>query len=114
MGLIEDHNFTVTHFLITVVDAVRSDAIGHAGRVLCLGHRREPTFVKSIEQKLVSRSSTESELIGLTESAAGVLFQCAVLKFPGIPQKPSVIYQDNRLTTMMAGSGRGETASIFR
>jgi hypothetical protein len=93
--------------------AVHSDAKGHSGRFVSLGMEGGPVYVKSIKQKLVSRSSTESELIGLTDAVSDVLWLRKILRFLGYGKDtPGIIFQDNTSTIFMSEQGRaGKTGN---
>ncbi len=52
--------------------ATHEDAKGHTGLIIALGNG--PIFASSTKQKLVSKSSTESELIGISDSLSQVIW----------------------------------------
>jgi hypothetical protein len=87
--------------------AVHPDAKGQSGRVIGLGTIGGPVVIKSVKQSLVSRSSTESELISLADSTADVLMLKRLLNFLRVKGSKAVILQDNKSTKLMAESGRG-------
>lgn len=87
--------------------AVHGDAKGQSGRIIGLGRIGGVSFVKSIKQKLVARSSTESELIGLADAVGDILWHRNVLKFLGVDLSGTTVFQDNMSTITMAESGRG-------
>ena len=97
--------------LVAYVDAsfaVHHDAKGHSGRIIGLGNIGGPSLVKSNKHHLVSRSSTESELISLADSTADIIQMRRILEFIGISiDRPSIVYQDNKSTIIMAETGRG-------
>lgn len=92
--------------LVVYVDAsyhVHPDMRSHGGIFLTLG--RGPIFVKSFKHKLVAKSSTEAELIALAEATDIVAWMRYFLESIGYPQKPTVVYQDNQSTMMIAKNG---------
>ena len=63
-------------------------------------------YVKSAKQKIVTRSSTEAELVGLSDALSQVLWTREMLIHQGVPVGPAVIYQDNQSTICLANKGR--------
>ena len=86
---------------------VHHDAKSHSGMLVTLGGG--PVFVKSTKQQVVAKSSTEAELIALSDGASTVIWGREFLLAQGEPLGPAVIYQDNQST--MAMVERGGSAS---
>ena len=84
--------------------ACHPDFKGQTGIVISLGSG--PIFVRSSKQKLVARSSTESELIGLADGSSQVIWSREYLTAQGYKLDESVIYQDNSSTIALANKGR--------
>ena len=81
-----------------------SDGKGHSGMILSMG---EGAFCsRSCKQKLVSRSSTEAELIALHDMVADVISSRNFLIAQGYNIGPAKIYQDNASTLILAERGR--------
>ena len=76
--------------------AVYQDAKSVSGIVLMLGDA--VIHVKSSKQKIVTRSSTESELVAISDSLSQVLWTREYMIAAGIPMGPAVLYQDNKST----------------
>lgn len=98
--------------LCAYIDAsynVHSGARSHSGRVIGLGSVGGPALVKSTKQHLVSRSSTEAELISLADGTGEVLYMQRLLNFllGKSSRRSAVVFQDNKSTIQMAESGRG-------
>ena len=87
--------------------AIHQDAKGHTGIVISMSRMGGPIYAKSIKQKLVSRSSTESELIGLTECVGLVLWLRNVMASLNYSQPATIVFEDNQSTITMAKLGRG-------
>jgi hypothetical protein len=62
--------------------------------------------VRSGKQKLVSKSSTEAELIGLSDSLTQGIWTRDFLIFQGYTMAPATVYQDNMSTIALAEKGR--------
>jgi hypothetical protein len=87
---------------------VHSDGKGHSGIVIQRGISGGPIFIKSSKQKLVAKSSTESELIALYDGAKFVEWIRNLSSELGFGiDKPIIIYQDNKSTMLIAEKGTG-------
>jgi hypothetical protein len=80
----------------------------HTGCALVMGEAG-PVFVKSGKQKIVTKSSTEAELVGLSDTASPALHLRHWLTAQGYAMGPVIIYQDNM--SCMALIKRGSPAS---
>jgi histone deacetylase 1/2 len=74
------------------------------GAVIMLGNA--PIYYKSAKQKIVTRSSTESELVGISDTLSQILWVREFLMAQGVPLGPAVLYQDNLSTIFLANKGR--------
>ena len=95
--------------LVIYVDAsfnIHEDTSGHTGIVGRLFGNT--IFVKSMKQRIVTKSSTESELVGLDEATTYVPWLQGLLGELKVEyNKPIVLFQDNKSTIQMASEGRG-------
>jgi hypothetical protein len=80
------------------------DGKGHTGIIITIGGGS--IFVKSSKQKIVSKSSTESELVGLSDALSMIIWVRDFLIAQGYPMDSAVIYQDNKSTINLAEKGR--------
>jgi len=88
--------------------AIHVDAKSHSGTIITAGMEKgSPAFVRSRKQKLVSRSSTESELYALHDASPQVMWTRQLFQELGHAQGPATIYQDNKSTIFMAERGSG-------
>ena len=85
--------------------ATHADCKSHSGVVIKLGKHAGPILVKSTKQKIITRSSTEAELVALACCLDEVRVIRKLLEELGLPQKPSVVYQDNTSSMMMTEKG---------
>jgi hypothetical protein len=83
---------------------VHQDCKSHTGAIISLG--KGPIFVKSSKQKIVSRSSTEAELIALSDMAGQVIWTRNFLLALGYQPPPATAFQDNQSTMALANKGR--------
>ena len=84
--------------------AVYADAKSVTGVVLMLGDA--VIYVKSSKQKIVTRSSTESELVAISDSLSQMLWTREYMKEAGIDIGPVTLFQDNMSTICLASKGR--------
>lgn len=92
--------------VVSYVDAsygVHGDGKSHTGSIITLG--KGAIHGKSSKQKIVTKSSTEAELIGLSDAATLVLWVREFLIHQGYPALPAIIYQDNLSTIRLASKG---------
>lgn len=66
----------------------------HTGCSIVLGEAG-PLFAKSGKQKIVTKSSTEAELVGLSDTASQAIHLRNFILAQGYDTGPAVIYQDN-------------------
>jgi len=83
---------------------VHHDAKSHTGVVISLG--AGPIFVKSAKQKIVTKSSTEAELVGISDALSTVIWIRQFLQQQGHDMGPATVYQDNTSTIALAEKGR--------
>ena len=93
--------------------AVHKDAKGQTGFCIWIGNQNAPIHVQSKKQQLVTRSSTEAEMVALTSAGEEVLWIRGLLEELGFTKQPSTeIEQDNTscITLSNKGSGRAGRA----
>jgi hypothetical protein len=88
--------------------AVHPGMNSHTGGVLSMG--QGPFYVMSKKQGLVTKSSTESELVGVSDVLPQVIWSRDFLIAQGYDMSPSTIYQDNMSTITLANKGRSTSA----
>ena len=95
--------------------ACHTDMKGHSGMVLTLGHLGFPILCKSQKQKVVTRSSTEAELVCMYSGVDLVLCYRLIGQFMGFPDKvPVPVHQDNTSSMKIATMGRGSSTSATK
>jgi hypothetical protein len=95
--------------------ASHSDLKGHTGVVITLGHNGFPIYCKSQKQKVVSRSSTEAELIAMFHGMDYLLYIRRLHEFFGYKQQdPITIYQDNTSAMTMVYMGKSSSGSVSK
>ena len=81
-----------------------ADAKSVTGTVIMLGEA--PVYFKSSKQKIVTRSSTEAELVGISDALSQVLWTREYMIYQGFKIGPVTLYQDNCSTIFLANKGR--------
>jgi hypothetical protein len=92
--------------LLTHTDAshaIHWDIRGHTGVTSTLGEGA--IYAKSTNQNVNTRSTTETELVAVDESLPSVVCTRNLLISLGYPQSPSIIFQDNKSTMLLAEKG---------
>ena len=84
------------------------DGKSQTGSVISLG--AGPIYCKSSKHKIVTKSSTESELVALSDSSSQIIWVREYLLFQGYPMDAATVYQDNQSTIVMAEKGRSTSA----
>ena len=99
----------INHNLEIYADAsfkVHNDTSGHTGIIIKLFGNI--IFFKSGKQKIVTKSSTEAELVALDDAATYAVWISELLDELNIIYNiPVIIYQDNQSTMIMANAGKG-------
>jgi hypothetical protein len=105
IGLTLKPDSLVIHSYIDASYASHADAKSHSGAIISIGMQCSPVFTTSTKQKLVSRSSTEAELIALHEGLAKVAWLRDLMHELNYDNGPAVIFQDNKSTITLAHQG---------
>lgn len=101
---IKPDDLTEVQCYIDASHGAHCDGKGHTGMVMTLGEGC--IYASSKKQRLVSRSSTESELIGISDGLCQALWTRNLLKEQGYEMKPIILYQDNTSTLTLISKGR--------
>ena len=84
--------------------ATHPDMKGHTGATFTMGHGS--IYSNSLKQKLVARSSTEAELIGVHDILPQILWTRNFLMSQGYPVQKNIVYQDNMSAMLLENNGR--------
>jgi hypothetical protein len=91
------------HAYVDASYGVHEDAKSHTGVYLTLG--RGAVLGKSNKQKIVTKSSTEAELVAVTDSVGEIVWLRNFLIEQGYEMPPAVLYQDNQSTIALLNRG---------
>ncbi len=92
--------------------AVHHDMKSHTGATMSLGSGS--IYSMSAGQKLVTRSSTESELVGLHDALPQALWTRRFLEAQGFEVVDTIIYQDNMSAMLLEKNGRASSGKRTR
>ena len=94
-----------------VVDAsfaVHPNLRGHSGGGLSLG--RGFPIVSSTKQKLNTRSSTESEIVGADDFMPAICWTRYFMQAQGYKIEDNILYQDNKSATLLEKNGKASSS----
>ena len=97
---------------VDAAHAVHSNMRGHTGGVISMG--TGILHGKSSGQKLNTRSSTESELVGVSEYLPYNLWFLMFFEEQGYPIKSNILFQDNESAIKMETNGRNSCTGNSR
>jgi hypothetical protein len=109
---LEAESTSVIKWWVDASFAVHPDMRSHTGGIMSLG--RGAIYSSSTKQKLNTRSSTESELVGISDLMPQVLWTRRFLSAQGYDTSDSVVYQDNQSCMLMAKNGRASSSKRTR
>ena len=101
--IIQATDLTVLQTWVDASYAVHGDMRSHTGACMSMG--RGVFNVKSSKQKLNTKSSTESELIGASDYLPWVIWMKHFLKYQGYELTTNVFYQDNESAMKLEKNG---------
>jgi hypothetical protein len=92
--------------------AVHTDMKSHTGGTLSLG--KGSVYSTSSKQKLVTRSSTEAEVIGVHDVMPQMLWTAHFIDSQGVNVDESILYQDNTSSILLEKNGRSSSTKRTR
>ena len=84
--------------------AVHPNMLGHTGATMSMGNGS--IYSGSWKQKMVTRSSTESEVVGVHDMLPQILWTKKFLEDQGLTIKETVLYQDNMSSMLLERNGQ--------
>ena len=106
--LIKPGNSLQIYAYVDAAYGTHFDMKSHTGCLIKVGEEGSPVFCKSAKQHIVSRSSTEAELIALSDSASQVIWVREFMIQQGFDLAPATIFQDNMSTISLITNGRAK------
>jgi hypothetical protein len=84
------------------------DGKSHTGVIATVGMNGGAAYTSSTKQKLVTKSSTEAELVAANDGTNQIIWMRNFIMDIGFNiDKPSILYQDNKSTIVMSEKGHG-------
>ena len=105
-------NLHDVHVWVDASHAVHENMRGHTGGIISMG--TGAVHCKSSKQKLNTRSTTESELVGVSEYLPYTLWKANFWKEQGYDIRNHIIYQDNESAIKMERNGRNSCTGNSR
>jgi hypothetical protein len=84
--------------------ACHPDMKGHKGMVMGVG--KGPVMVRSTKLRMMTKSSTESELVAASDCGSDILFVRNFIMAQGKYKSPAKLFQDNQSTVKLLLNGR--------
>jgi hypothetical protein len=92
--------------------AVHNDMKSHTGGTMSLG--KGSLYSSSTKQKLVTRSSTEAEVVGVHDVMPQLIWTAHFLEAQGVHINESILYQDNTSSILIERNGRRSSTKRTR
>jgi hypothetical protein len=92
--------------------AVHADMKSHTGGAMTLG--KGSVYSTSVKQKLMTRSSTEAEVVAVHDVMPQMLWTAYFLKGQGVHVPDSILYQDNMSAMLLEKNGRASASKRSR
>jgi hypothetical protein len=96
-------SLTLIKWYVNASHQTHDDCKGHTGSLLTF--RKGAATSSSTKQKVPSKSSTKSKLIGLYDKSGNILWACHFLEAQGYTITTNIVYQDNMSTLSLAKNG---------
>lgn len=107
MGICLRSSRELFFLLSSMRHGVPANGKGHSGMTISLG--LGPPLVEWNKQKIVTKSSTESELVALSHMCSPAIWSREFLLAKGEMLPPVTLYQDNRSTISLSSSGQSNS-----
>jgi hypothetical protein len=96
--------------ILAFVDAafgLHSDGKSHTGIIISLG--LGTIYAASQKQRIVTKSSSEAELVGISDALSQIIWTRNFLELQGYSLGPAIIFQDNTSTISLANKGKAQS-----
>jgi Reverse transcriptase (RNA-dependent DNA polymerase) len=102
--ILSGENGNVLQWWVDASFGVHGDMKGHSGGTLSMGSGS--VYSTSTKQKMVTRISTESEVVGVYNILPQIIWTANFIRDQGYPVDCSVLYQDNQSAMLLETNGR--------
>ena len=100
---IEVHGLRVMRWFVDAAHMVHWDCKGQTGAAMTLG--RGAVLSYSWKQKINTKSSTETELVGVDDAMSNILWSLYFMQEQGYGTTHAMIYQDNKSAILLESNG---------
>jgi hypothetical protein len=107
--MLEADNAHIVKWWVDALFAVHPDMKSHRGGMMSLG--KGTAYQTSTRQKLIRKSSTETELVGVNDVMPQILWTQYFLEAQGYGVEDSLVYQDKQSTILLEENGRASSLS---
>ena len=108
-------DISIVKWMVDASFAVHPDFRSHTGATLLFGGISSGTIVSvSRKQKMNTKSSTESELVGADDVSSLILWTQLFMEKQGYPIDQNILYQDNKSAILLEKNGRKSSSKRTR
>jgi histone deacetylase 1/2 len=101
--ILEPNNSNNIEIYVDASYGIHNDGKSHTG--MCIKHGNGTIECKSTKQRINTKSSTESELIALSDMSTTAIWINEFIKHQQYKLSTTIIYQDNKSTITMINNG---------
>jgi hypothetical protein len=105
-------NLNVIKWYVDASFAVHPDFKSHTGAIMTYGQGAVQSI--SRKQKLNTRSSTESELVGVDDASTPILWTKLFMEAQGYPIEQNIVMQDNKSSILLETNGKRSSSKRTR
>eukprot|EP00978_Attheya_sp_CCMP212_P015133 scaffold38933_cov32-Attheya_sp.AAC.1 len=109
---LEGTNMRIIKWWVDASYAVHPDMRSHTGATMTLG--KGSIYSTSTRQKLNTKSSTEAELVGVSDAMSQILWTRYFMEAQGYGVDENVVGQDNMSTMLLENNGRASSSRRTR
>jgi hypothetical protein len=109
---LEAENLSIIKWWVDASYAVHPDMKSHTGGIMTLG--KGAVYGTSLKQKINTKSSTESELVGVGEALPIILWTRYFMEAQGYPIQDNMVNRDNLSSMLLEKNGRGSSSKRTR
>jgi hypothetical protein len=100
------------HWWVDASYGTHHDGKGHTGMMMSMG--KGAILSSSKKQKMNTKSSTESELVGIDDCISKILWGKYFIESLGYTVEHNILFQDNKSTILLAKNGRLSSSAKTR
>ena len=106
---LEADKINVLKWYIDASYSVHNDMKGHTGGAMTMG--KGAIYNRSTKQKINTKSSTETEIVGVDDILPQVLWTNYFMRAQGWNTFETIVYQDNKSAILLENNGKASSSS---